>query len=222
MSQPTPVPGLHHEHRRHPRVQLNLPVRLRWLGPLGQLTEVTETLDVSRGGMFLYRREPCRPRALLWVTFPYDAAVRLAQPETPAHVVRVKQAPGRGYLVAVEFDTFAGQRATNARARKFRDFNRRRSERIPLALPIRIRPADSPWPEETMTIDVCSDGVLFCTTRLYAPGDPVRITLPNGALRSTRLRSRWALGAEVPARVVRIARIPGSVEQQVALALHSA
>jgi hypothetical protein len=65
-----------------------------------------------------------------------------------------------------------------------------------------------------MTIDLSDDGVLFCTARLYAVGDIVHITLPPGTL-----GSRWASLPEVPARVVRVARLPGSVEQQVALAL---
>ncbi len=222
MYQPTLVPSLNQQHRRHPRVQLNLPVRLRWLGPLGQFTETTETLDVSRGGMLFHRREPCRPGAILWVTFPYDAAVQLTQPETPARVVRVKPTPSGGYLVAVEFNAIAAQRETSAHARKFREFDRRRSERIPLAVPITVRLANSPWPEETMTIDVSANGVLFFTTRVYSLADQVRITLPNGrAFSSTPLRSRWASATEVSARVVRVARIAGAVEQQVALALYS-
>ncbi len=202
-------PTLVTEQRRHPRAQLNLPVRLRWLTPLGQSTEVTETLDVCRGGLLIFRREPCRVKAMLWVTFPFDSSLPLTQPETPARVVRVNKTPAGGHLVAVEFEAplrHAAEAGTS--------IDRRRRERIPLALPIRIRPSDSPWPEETMTIDLSDEGALFCTARLYAVGDIVHITLPPGTL-----GSRWASLAEVPARVVRVARLPGSVEQQVALAL---
>src|SRR5712691_4158563 len=81
------------EQRRHPRAQLNLPVRLRWPTPLGQTTEVAETLDVCRGGLLIHRRDPCPIRAHLWVTFPFDSTLPLTQPETPARIARVKTTP---------------------------------------------------------------------------------------------------------------------------------
>lgn len=198
------------ERRRHPRAQLNLPVRLRWLGPLGQLTEVAETLDVCRGGLLVYRRDPAHVGSMLWATFPFDSSLQLPQPEIPARVARVKDTPVGGHLVAIEFEAplrhTAGTVATS--------LDRRRHERIPLALPVRVRLSDSPWPEETMTVDVSGDGVLFCTARLYSVDDLVYVNLPPGTI-----WSRSSSTAEVPARVVRVVRRPDSVEQQVAVAL---
>ncbi len=191
------------EQRRHARVQLNLPVRFRWLGGLGPVVEVTETLDVSRGGLLFCRSEPTQVNAKVWVTFPYQRNASTAQPETPARVVRVKNTPPSGHLVAVEFEV----------ARRCPPpvvaLERRGSERFPLALPIRVRPAGTPWPEEAMTIDVSEGGVLFRTTRLYAAGDTVHVALPYG---------RWAPAGEVLARVVRVESVPGEVELHVALA----
>jgi hypothetical protein len=188
-------------------VQLNLPVRLRWLAPLGQLTEVTETLDVSRGGLLVNRPEPCGVSAALWVTFPFDPTLELVQPETPACVVRVKDTPAGGHWVGIAFN-LPERHAAPACAG---DVDRRRRERVRLALPIRVWLAGSPWPEETMTVDVSEDGVLFCTARMYSVGDAVRVGLPPGILRRQP--------AQVPARVVRVARRAGSVEQEVAIVL---
>ncbi len=211
----TLAPALIKEQRRHPRVQLNLPVRLRWPTPLGQITEVTETLDVCRGGLLVHRRDLGRVGALLWVTFPFDSSLPVTQPETPARIVRLDQTPAGDPLLAIEFEPVTKRRDANAAGElDFRPARERRgSPRIPLALPIRVRPLDSPWPEETMTRDVSNGGVLFCTTRLYATGDPVHVALPMGSL-----VGRWASAAETPARIVRVSRLPGEVEQQVALA----
>jgi hypothetical protein len=210
----TLVPALMKEQRRHPRAQLSLPVRLRWLSPLGQLTEVTETLDVGRGGLLVHRREPCCVGARVWVTFPFDPSLLLAQPETPARVVRVATTPAGGNLVALELEP---PRPSDAAGRTHTRFarERRRHERLRLVLPIRVRPADSPWPEETMTVDISDDGVLFCTTRLYAAGDAIYIALPPRSF-----GGRWISPAELAARVVRITRDARSaVWQQVAAAL---
>ncbi len=193
-----------HDLRRHPRAPLSLPVRLRWLTPLGQLVELTETLDLSRGGLLASCRQPCPPHALLWVTFPYDPAADPAPQETPARVARIKQTPSGGHLVAVKF--VRPRPSTQAPLAG----DRRSCERFPLALPIRVRAEGSPWPEETMTVDVSEKGVLFCTARLYAVGAAVHVVLSY---------ARWAAAGEVLARVVRLARQPGSVEQQVGLVL---
>jgi len=211
------VPTLTKEQRGHPRVHLHLPVRLRWLTPLGLLAEIAETVDVCRAGLQINRREPCRIGAMVWVTFLFESSLPLAQPETPAHVVRLTTTPTGGNLVALEFESLPRHRhliAALARiyAGPFRD--RRRRERIRLALPIRVRLPGSPWPEETMTVDLSNEGVMFCTTRLYPVGDTVFITLPRGSFRASP--------TELPARVVRIekdARLDGSVWQQVAVAV---
>ena len=191
------------EQRQRARIQLNLPVRLRWQGALRSFIEVTETLDASRNGLLLSLTQPCPVNATVWATFPYDPESPSEQPETPARVVRVKTPPTGGYLVAVEFKV--PQRRLTPEA----GFNRRTKERIPIAFPIRVRPSATPWPEETMTIDISDGGVRFQTARQYAVGETLRVAVPYGP---------WASTGEVLARVVRIEPVAGSVEQHIALA----
>jgi hypothetical protein len=67
---------------------MRLPVRLRWTTPLGQKIELSETVDVSRGGSLLSSGKSHATGVALWVTFPYDASIRDGQPEVHARVVR--------------------------------------------------------------------------------------------------------------------------------------
>jgi hypothetical protein len=78
--------------REHHRVRISLPARLRWATPFGQKIELSETLDVSRGGLLLTTNELHSARASLWVTFPYDASLPNGQPEVLARVVRSGEA----------------------------------------------------------------------------------------------------------------------------------
>jgi hypothetical protein len=185
--------------RRHPRAQLKLPARIRWHGPIGMRLEVTETVDVSRDGMLFHRNEPCDRMARVWVAFPFElTAGAAAQPETPARVVRVEQDPAtNGYWVAVKFEN-------TARTPKLEPGRERRgSERIPFALPIFVRLAGTPWPEEFMTQDISQHGTRFETSHIYAPGDKVLAKIPWG---------EWSKTGEVAGRVVRVetmADVPG-------------
>ena len=79
--------------REHHRVRIRLPARLRWATPFGQKIELSETLDVSRGGLLLTTSELHSAGASLWVTFPYDASLPDGQPEVLARVVRSGEAP---------------------------------------------------------------------------------------------------------------------------------
>jgi hypothetical protein len=79
--------------REYHRVRICLPARLRWATPFGQKIELSETLDVSRGGLLLSARELHSAGASLWVTFPYDASLPDGQPEVLARVVRCGEAP---------------------------------------------------------------------------------------------------------------------------------
>ena len=192
------------ELRKSSRVPLTLPIRLRWQGALAQTIEITETLDSSRGGLLFFRTEALPVNARLWVTFPYSADSREAQPETPAHVVRVKTTPGGGQIVAIEFE----KRDRPVPADTV--MNRRNSHRMPLALPITVRFHEIPWPEHAMTQDVSTHGVLFRTPRQYALGDVVCVSIPHGV---------WARRGEMEGHVVRIDALPESPETTVALSL---
>lgn len=184
-------PGTFVDLRKHPRAQLKLPARIRWHGPIGMRLEITETVDVSREGMLFHRSESCDRSARMWVAFPFDPAAGAAtQPETPARVVRVEpDADGGGYWVAVKFEN-------TARAPKLDGVRERRSsERIPFALPIFVRVAGTPWPEEFMTQDISQHGARFETSHIYAPGDKILAKIPWG---------EWSKTGEVAGRVVRV------------------
>jgi len=191
------------ELRKSTRVPLTLPIRLRWQGALGQTIEITQTLDSSRGGLLFFRTEALPVNARLWVTFPYSADSQDAQPETPAHVVRIKTTPGGGQIVAIEFEK-------QPRPASVATMNRRNSQRMALALPITVRFHEIPWPEHTMTQDVSTYGVLFRTPRQYALGDVVCVSIPHGV---------WARRGEMEGHVVRIDSLTESQDTAVALAL---
>lgn len=194
------------DQRKSARVPLTLPVRLRWQGALGQTLEVTETLDSSRGGLLFFRTSALSVNARLWVTFPYSAESVEAQPEVPARVVRIKTTPGRGQLVAIEFLPLPRPEASAA------VFNRRGTQRLPLALPMTVRFHEVPWPEHAMSRDISSYGVLFRTARQYSVGDVVCVSIPHGI---------WARRGEMEAHVVRVDSLSGSVEHGIALSLTS-
>jgi len=201
-------PPLVAEQRKYSRVQLNLSVRLRWRTPFGLTTEVSETLDAGRGGLLIYRAEPCEPGRTLWVTFPFDPEIRFSQPETPARVARVKATPSGGHLVAIVFESLP-QPASETPGRR----NRRANRRTRLALPMRVRPVGFPWAEETMTIDLSEEGALFGTSRVYQFGDEVRVKLENDPWPSRSGRE------EIAAHIVRVSMLPDTSEQRVGICL---
>jgi len=189
------------EQRRYVRVQLHLPARLRWVGPLGQVVEVTDTLDVSRGGALVYRSESCEAGALVWVTVPFQADTN-DQPEIAARVVRVKTTATGGHLLAIEFEQ--PKRAV----RTVGHFNRRGAERMPLAMPVSVWMGNFPWPEETMTVDVSDGGMMFRSARHYELGEIVRVAGKRAPLADGEARH---------ARVVRIEELKGNAQQRIAL-----
>lgn len=191
-----------HDQRRSARVQLNIPVRLRWQSPLRQIIEVSESLDVSRTGLLFYRTQAMPVNSRLWVMHPYSPEVPGGQPETPARVVRVKTTPGGGQLVAVEFEF--PRRGASSSAKH----NRRKVERTTLALPLTVRRENVPWPEENMTHDVSQGGIAFRSPQQYSMGENVRVRVTYGP---------WAVAGELHARVVRLQSAPNSVEQIVSL-----
>jgi PilZ domain len=175
--------------RKHPRALLNLPIRIRWYGPLGMRLEVNDTVDVSREGLLVRRAEPCEVQTRVWVAFPYDTDQNAGiQPERSAIVVRGGRDPLDGFRVALRLEAPAH---VEWRAPAL---ERRKEARIPLALPIFVRPADTPWPEESMTRDISRSGLRFETSHVYDAGEDVLAHMPW---------SKWAKG-EVPGCIVRV------------------
>jgi hypothetical protein len=179
---------------------LSLPVRLRWLGPLGLESETLETLDAGRGGLLVSSREPRVEGTPAWVTFPFDAAASITEPETPAHVARSKTTPSGGFLAGIAFADRDNQTLPDTPVRGISGgADRRHHARTRLALLIRVRGADASWPDDAMTMDFSRTGLLFCTLRIYEQGEHMTLALP---------RCAWLSGGDRRARVVRIATHP--------------
>ena len=181
------------ELRKHPRAQLRLPARLRWRGPLGMRLESAQTVNLGRGGMLIQCLEGCDLHSRVWIAFPYDRKSASTQPETPARVVRVTPCPRGGYQLAVQLELPRSESQRKI-ARE-----RRTSPRIRFALPIFVRAADSPWPEESMTQDVSHAGARFESAHIYTAGDAVLAKIPWG---------EWEDAGEMNAKIVRVEAAP--------------
>jgi hypothetical protein len=70
---------------------------------------------------------------------------------------------------------------------------------VQFALPIFVRAADSPWPEESMTQDVSHAGARFESAHIYSAGDAVLAKIPWG---------EWEDAGEMNARIVRVEQAP--------------
>jgi len=220
------------DRREHHRVQLRIPTRLRWTTPFGQMTEVCETVNVSRGGILVPCQQNHAAGISLWVTFPYDASMPFGQPEISARVVRstrtaltVLLADGRealpagaGENITAEFGARDGNNPhASAAALRFditphaatngnghREIERRTSPRRALAVPIRVRPEHMPWFEETMTLDFSKEGLRFLSSREYQLGQRLMVSFEDPAA------SPWPGANDVRSLVIRADPVPQS------------
>ena len=205
---PSLLVGSPKDRRPHPRAELALPVRLRWLGPFGLETETTQSWNVSRSGVLVGSAQPRHEGSLVWVTFPFDEEFALVEPETPARVAWCHAGRGGIQMIGIAFDARkpAGgneyrriPRGTTSVAgsntRKYFEIgDRRRRARFALAQFVQVSRTvlpgtyalsaheDAPWPEETMTMNVSQSGALFCSLRMYEAGDRLTLTFPKGAV----------------------------------------
>jgi hypothetical protein len=186
------------ERRNHPRAPLKLPARIRWQGPFGMRLELTETIDVSREGVLIRRKEPCELQSRAWIIFPFARGAGSVQPETPARIARVVSDGSGGYWVALHLEL--PQRGS---AQEFAQESRR-SERVPFSLPIFVRTEEAPWPEESMTNDISRHGVRFETSHVYEAGEIVCTQIPWG---------EWAKKGEIRGKVVRTDGLHGVSER---------
>jgi len=111
------------------------------------------------------------------------------QPETPASVVRVERDPAGGFRVGLRLQLRPRQTVYPVTP------ERRSSPRLPFSLPIFVRAAGTPWPEESMTQDLSRSGARFETAQVYAAGDLVLAKIPWG---------EWVRAGELAGRVVRV------------------
>lgn len=168
------------QRRSHQRVRLRLPARLRWSAPLGQRTDQCQSLNVSRGGLLLACKQAHGVGHPLWVTIPFDPENASAQPETLARVVRcepLSNGGDPGWNVAMQFEGSAGNKLPgnkNLEARKNKN-----GKGTALALPIRVRPANVPWHEEAMTVEVWRDKLQFVTNREYSFGEKLLVSFAS-------------------------------------------
>jgi len=182
------------DQRLRSRVRLDLPVRIRQIGPPRSLIEVARTLDISRNGLLFRTREKYDPGATVWVTMHYSPGTASPDPEFPATVVRVDRKPEGGSEVAVQFHSARADEIRSAAPppAPMKSQERRDRSRVRMALPIRLRHGVNA--EESITFDVSRAGVLVETARSYPVGQTVWVLMPY---------QPGVHGEEVPARVVR-------------------
>ena len=191
--------------RLHARVRLRLPVRLRWVAPLGQQAEICETRNVSRGGLLLACKNHHAEGFPLWVTFPFDAGNPEAQPEMLARVVRsqaVVPVSAGGEEIAVHFE--GSGRPTTAYKGQILNAPAKNGTLRAISVPIRVRLRHIPWHEEAMTIEASSDKVRFLSNREYESGETLLVTFLNTDTRP------WQGIGEIPAKIEKIDKMPES------------
>lgn len=190
--------------RQSPRAHLDLPVRIRCHGPLGMRLEVTQTIDVSRGGLLVQSKQRCQPGTRVWVAYPYDpAASPASHSETAARVVRVEPNPPGGTTgnhngLAQTYRVALKLRLQRKAARIRSTVERRARARVYSAVPIFVRMANGRRHGEAMTQDLSRGGVRFETSDIYAVGECIRAQISF---------AEWAGDGEIAGRVVRVETI---------------
>jgi Tfp pilus assembly protein PilZ len=182
--------------RLRSRVRMELPIRIRQIGPPRDSVEISHTLDVSRNGILFRTNEPYELNRNVWVTMPYQPNAPNQDPEFPGSVVRVaRQADGTAEI-AVQFHSSRADLCKPVYGQSPGPqtvTERRMKNRVRMTIPIRVRHQSSA--EESVTLDVSRAGVLFQSNRPYPVGQTVWVMMPY---------QPGAQNDEVAARVVRI------------------
>ena len=203
------------QQRQHARVRLRLPVRLRWVAPLGQQSEVCETRNVSKGGLLVACGEHHAEGFPLWVTFPFDVAAPDDQPEVMARVVRrqaglVDQADREE--IALHFERFPLNVSSAREVQQTQQAPPAKKGSVAnVSVPIRVRPGHIFWPEEAMTLDVSADLLRFISNREYAEGDTLLISFVSAETRP------WPGIGETPGKIVKVEKLPHSASLVITL-----
>jgi len=203
------------QQRQHARVRLRLPVRLRWVAPLGQQSEVCETRNVSRGGLLVACKEHHREGFPLWVTFPFDIAAPDDQPEVMARVVRRQTGlddRADREEIALHFERFPLNAGGAREVQHTLPVAPAKNGSVAsVSVPVRIRPRHILWPEEAMTLDVSADLLRFISNREYAAGDTLLVSFV-----STETRP-WPGIGETPGKIVKVEKLPQSASLVITL-----
>ena len=184
------------DQRLRSRVRLELPVRVRQIGPPRDSIEITRTMDVSRNGILFRTREIYEMHSTVWITMPFNPNTVVPDPEFHGSVVRIIRAEDGSTEVGVQFHSSHADHwkpVYTPVGGPSKPSERRGKNRVRMTLPIRVRHESAA--EESVTLDVSRTGVLFRSTKNYPVGHTVWVTMPYQP--GARLD-------EVPARVVRV------------------
>lgn len=201
---------VHMDRRKHGRVQMRLPVRIRWLSPFRLQEEVQQTEDVSRGGLKISISVSAVAGTHVWVTYPYDSSVPEGQPEMLVRIVRCHPRAGGGATLAGKYETLVSLTGAAEYGRTFLA-ERRASRRWPVAMRVRVRPEHLPWFDEVMTLDFSDEGLRFLSCREYEPGTPVVVVCGGTSA------GPWQARGEFPAIVARAVEAQGSSELDISV-----
>ena len=83
------------DNRKARRSNLKLPVRIRAHVPEFEFTEITETVNVSRSGVYFFSDKPYQWQRDVRVVVPHDRREDAQNIESPATIVRIDQKPGQ-------------------------------------------------------------------------------------------------------------------------------
>lgn len=195
------------ELRQYRRVRLRLPARVRWSAPFGPASEITETINVSKGGVLLRSHEEHATGARVWVAFPYEGREDENQPEIAARIVRIANGSGP-QTIALEL-LLAGPHANTNGSSAHKE--RREANRNQISVPASVRPAYSPWAEEVMTVDVSAGGLRFVTRREYTRGEQLFVKFGGVA------PAAWTSDCEESVRVVRTTSVESGATLEIAV-----
>ena len=83
------------DQRTNRRSSLKLPISIRAHVPDFEITELTETVNVSRSGVYFFSDKPYQWQRDVRVVVPHDRRADAQNIESPATIVRIDQKPGQ-------------------------------------------------------------------------------------------------------------------------------
>jgi PilZ domain-containing protein len=141
----------------------------------------------------------------------HSSGTTTADKNSTAAAATLLSGTGLGTSTALRFE-IAPRRHSNGNGNGHKRLSERRaSTRQRLAVPVRVRPENVPWFEETMTIDCSAEGLKFRSNREYSPGQFLVVSFESADT------SPWPGAAELLLLVVRIDVEPESPALNVAL-----